>query len=90
MQQDEQRLAVLAVEFGIGGEDVVRLGMREFQQVGVDIDLRQPEAGQAGLLRAETSPPPRRRKSSSAMRKPSSVSRMISIRALAVSPSGAL
>ena len=37
-----------------------------------------------------TSPSPRSRKSSSAMRKPSSVSRMISSRALAVSPSGAL
>ena len=37
-----------------------------------------------------TSPSPRSRRSSSAMRKPSSVSRMISSRALAVSPSGAL
>ena len=37
-----------------------------------------------------TSPSPRRRRSSSAMRKPSSVSRRMASRALAVSPSGAL
>ena len=33
--------------------DILRLGAGQFQEVAMDIELRQFEAGQAGLLRAE-------------------------------------
>ena len=55
--------------------------------------LRAGQRGSPGMPLCRvpsTSPSPRSRKSSSAMRKPSSVSRMIASRALAASPSGAL
>ena len=59
-------------------------------QLAVHLDARDAEARHAACRVPSTSPSPRSRKSSSAMRKPSSVSRMIASRALAVSPSGAL
>ena len=79
----------------------VELGSRSITRRASSRAARQQVAmrsrgGRAGSRAApdwrvpSTSPPPRRRRSSSAMRKPSSVSRMISSRACAVSPSGAL
>ena len=59
--------------------------------VRMDTPCGRPESPASPLWRVpSTSPSPRSFKSSSAMRKPSSVSRMIARRAFAVSPSGAL